>query len=557
MEQTASSYNSVLALIYENHFLLSTDLSLTEAIPFDAITFATENQEMENRSELFLSANNNKSYILHSAELLFPDLTLVSFIPRENYYSRVYNLIQILIVTLVLCILAGLLAISSLSRHNYAPIQQIISYIHHIHPTTVSEQNEYRFIMDFLRSSHSELEKQNMLLQNEYIFKLLNGYIPFQQIPPTIISKFNLSLPSYKNYVVLLSVSQQELDKWGKENDMNSADSLSMYQFILQNVFTELLSREFSNVIFCNHENTIAVIINVPDELTAAHNTLLGCSQQLLDFCSDVYHLSINIGISSSVPASSLTEAYYEAINALTFISAYEKTSLCDYGTLAEEASVELIRTGSVEQLINLVFSADVAGLENYFEEINTAFSIHRISPLNAKSLAYFFCYSTLHLRHLYMQKYGVPSRELDSLNSLLPDQPVPYILKTVSKAYIDLALTISSMEKSEKNNLMQDIYNYICNNYFDINLNLNHIADYFDLTPSYLSQLFRKEFGIGIIDHLYQIRIENAKTLLSTTNLKISEIACMVGFPDSNALIRIFKKQTGTTPGKYKELWC
>ena len=106
--------------------------------------------------------------------------------------------------------------------------------------------------------------------------------------------------------------------------------------------------------------------------------------------------------------------------------------------------------------------------------------------------------------------------------------------------------------QKTEPNIWGIDICHYIENNYFDMNLNLNSIAEHFSLTPSYLSQKFKKNFGKSVNDYLYEIRIVHAKQLLTDSNLKIAEISQLTGFVDSNAFIRIFKKYVGTTPRKY-----
>lgn len=86
------------------------------------------------------------------------------------------------------------------------------------------------------------------------------------------------------------------------------------------------------------------------------------------------------------------------------------------------------------------------------------------------------------------------------------------------------------------------------------MNINLNTIAEHFQITPSYLSRKFREQYQKSIIDYLYEVRISNAVSLLNETDLKIADIAQMTGFVDSNAFIRIFKKLKGTTPGKYKD---
>ena len=98
------------------------------------------------------------------------------------------------------------------------------------------------------------------------------------------------------------------------------------------------------------------------------------------------------------------------------------------------------------------------------------------------------------------------------------------------------------------------DIKRFIRNNYFDANINLNTVAGHFRISPSYLSKKFKEQYQKSVIDYLYEIRIDSSLKLLAETDLKLTDIAQMTGFVDSNAFIRIFKKLKGTTPGRYKE---
>ena len=72
-------------------------------------------------------------------------------------------------------------------------------------------------------------------------------------------------------------------------------------------------------------------------------------------------------------------------------------------------------------------------------------------------------------------------------------------------------------------------------------------------MSQNYLSELFRKEMGEGFYDFLSKYRIKKAKEILLTTNLKVYEIAQMVGYNDSITFGRAFKKMTGTTPNNFR----
>ena len=110
----------------------------------------------------------------------------------------------------------------------------------------------------------------------------------------------------------------------------------------------------------------------------------------------------------------------------------------------------------------------------------------------------------------------------------------------------------------AHKNNhmllLVQQVRSYIDNNYFDVNMNQTTIADYFHITPAYLSQKFKDEYNISMIQYLYSVRIQESLKLLREKKLKVSEIALIVGFSNTNSFIRVFKQSMGISPGKYTE---
>ncbi len=84
--------------------------------------------------------------------------------------------------------------------------------------------------------------------------------------------------------------------------------------------------------------------------------------------------------------------------------------------------------------------------------------------------------------------------------------------------------------------------------------LSVSEIAAYLYITPNYLSKLFKKTTGEGCNEYIVRKRIEKAKLLLETTNLKASKIALLVGYNDTNYFSLAFKKNTGLCPKKYRE---
>ena len=59
---------------------------------------------------------------------------------------------------------------------------------------------------------------------------------------------------------------------------------------------------------------------------------------------------------------------------------------------------------------------------------------------------------------------------------------------------------------------------------------------------------------GIGLNIYLQKIRIEKAKELLQNPAYKVYEVADLVGYPNFQHFLKIFKKLENTTPSKYRE---
>lgn len=100
----------------------------------------------------------------------------------------------------------------------------------------------------------------------------------------------------------------------------------------------------------------------------------------------------------------------------------------------------------------------------------------------------------------------------------------------------------------------VQKVMDYIWKNYEDPSLSLKTLAEYVYLTPTYLSNLFKKGAGITIGQYIADVRIESAKRLMKDPRLKFYEVARMVGYEDANYFAKIFKKKTQMTPSEYKD---
>lgn len=97
---------------------------------------------------------------------------------------------------------------------------------------------------------------------------------------------------------------------------------------------------------------------------------------------------------------------------------------------------------------------------------------------------------------------------------------------------------------------LVAQAQEYIRRN-LDKRLSLNDVASVFNFSPNYLSQLFSQN-GSSFVEFVSRARVDTAKHLMATTDLKVYEISERVGFESAFYFSKVFKKIEGVSPREY-----
>ena len=84
--------------------------------------------------------------------------------------------------------------------------------------------------------------------------------------------------------------------------------------------------------------------------------------------------------------------------------------------------------------------------------------------------------------------------------------------------------------------------------------ISLTTLSEQFHINSAYLSELFKYHVGQNFSDYLIQLRVENAKVLLKDRQLKIIDVAYLVGFSNSGYFSTVFKKHVGKTPAEFRK---
>ena len=125
-------------------------------------------------------------------------------------------------------------------------------------------------------------------------------------------------------------------------------------------------------------------------------------------------------------------------------------------------------------------------------------------------------------------------------------------LLYTFSQLGVRLSLQTNETNEAPGAGLL--IKKYIDDHYSDTAFSVAAISRELQYNPKYVSAVFKKTFGVGIIEYLTTIRIQQACTMIEQGFTSVSDIGFRCGFSDPQYFSKVFKKRMGLAPEHYRK---
>jgi transcriptional regulator GlxA family with amidase domain len=84
----------------------------------------------------------------------------------------------------------------------------------------------------------------------------------------------------------------------------------------------------------------------------------------------------------------------------------------------------------------------------------------------------------------------------------------------------------------------------------------LRQVVEGANIPERTLKRRFKAATGMTLIDHVQNLRIEEAKRVLESESVPVDEISVRVGYEDASFFRRLFKRRTGMTPSQYRRMF-
>ena len=116
------------------------------------------------------------------------------------------------------------------------------------------------------------------------------------------------------------------------------------------------------------------------------------------------------------------------------------------------------------------------------------------------------------------------------------------------------LCVEIEKAKTRSVSDAAQLIQKYVLDHFDDNNMSLKLLSDVFHISPPFLSKMFKAEININFACYLQDIRIKEAKRLLSGSDITIIDVSQKVGYTNYLTFKRAFIRAIGVSPREYRE---
>ena len=501
----------------------------------DSLLTRNNNIEQPSASKQLSSYLFNPDYVRAKLELVLyqPPLSIFQFI--QSFFS--YELLFIIPLMLISCLL-----IFKSSQYIYRPVKDLLNSIG-LSELQADELDEFKKVENYLtviqrnnKELTTQLSMDNVKLQKESMLRdLFYGVYNEENIQNKLL-QLKLKPQSLVHILFVAEViSKKQLhESLNDENRLKKLQTLSIFENLMssnhQFHLFELSGLRFSGVLLntCDFADVLKTIIN---SIKLSLNIEVRVNWKIIDSeLKDIglHSLSLleGLGMANNLEKD-LKQSYY-------------------YPTDVEEILIDSTISGNSNYQDSIL---EMILYENLFNRALTHDHRSALILAIAATIQKVCANANIDLDNVFEDgKMIFISMKSTSNNKILSNMIKEYF-STILKYNCNRTLS-GDVPESEFSNLQ--LAEYIHQNYRN-DISLNDIAGYFNVTPSYMSFIFKSYTSRNFKDYLNWYRVEKAKEImLCIPHMKISEIPEMIGCNNMQTFLRIFKKYEGITPTHY-----
>lgn len=470
------------------------------------------------------------------------------YLEKDNNYNRVVG------ISVSIYLVMGLLAALWFSRRNYKPLGQMVQMVSkHSIDTLGQEDGSY----DYLKSAFEQaffkmdalehkISEQKDVMRSNFLYRLLSGIVVDSDLIEASLLTYNFHYDKTYFSTVVLNV--------GLKSSSESSNTLGTYIKVAE-YFKSIPSMENDSDYIIRDSYIIFVVNSDTNRQDSLKEALFLMVDQLKYEMTDLMSFTISVGISDVYESiDGLSEAYRESMNCLEYALMYDPEAVLQYKDIVSRGTYYYPITQE-QKLINYIKSGNADEAVQTLKEIYVKnFDENKIGINMGRNLL--FDISSSMLKTIDTVAMNEMNLSKDIVHAVTFTKSLHQTKEKLIASLIEVCRYYEKQQESiDKTSYYASVNTFIDTHYKNADLNISMIAEEFNLTPSYLSKLYKAESGDSILTYINKVRVREAKRLLVESDLTNGEIAMSIGILNDTSFNRIFKNLEGITPGKYRKI--
>ena len=155
-------------------------------------------------------------------------------------------------------------------------------------------------------------------------------------------------------------------------------------------------------------------------------------------------------------------------------------------------------------------------------------------------------------IKSMYMQMEYPVEKYTDIIEKMFHVESIQGVAEALEKTIHLFEQNLFSAKNSNRSEV-EKVKSYIYAHYQE-DISLEFLSGEVYLSPGYMSYIFKKETGEGLVQFIRKFRLEKAKELLCTTNKKIVQICAETGFTNPSYFCKSFREYYGCSPERFRK---
>ncbi|MEC0127979.1 response regulator transcription factor [Paenibacillus pabuli] len=339
------------------------------------------------------------------------------------------------------------------------------------------------------------------------------------------------------------------VEEWVREFDLRDEEVL---EYALRNAAKEMLLGDKPGEVFQDHSGLNIVLAYEQDGISPTASELAEGCQSYIRKCGSYFYCRLSCYVGVPVAITELQGMLNELMD-MERRNINELEGVFKYDVQGREAEDRFLPIPWFPELSVLFETGKFEDLRERVDEIFELLAAQeRLSP----EILRLYYHAMLHVVYPLLHQKNV------SVRSLYPGEREPEEsvvtrslpqLKHWTSDLISRAIPVLYPDDHSPMTIVDQLCIYI-ENHIGEELMREELASFAGFNPAYLSRLFRKEKGMSLSEFILQRRVAKAKTLLSQSTVKVTDIAGKVGYYNYSHFTKMFKKCTGITPQEFRK---